>query len=980
MNLKLAAILAALAAVVVFVALLFDGDRDGSVRGLGVVAGPQPAEVGAELTVPQVEPKEEVAEKSERVEALSVATVEASAPWTGKLAGLTGRVIESDATPVVGIRVALLEGEGTLLFTDMLESEEPSLEIEETLTDQEGRFLLGGARAPAFHGLGIDLGGERATLRMIDSVLPHGVRTDIGDVILAPYGVLLGQVVDEAGLPIAGARVRAAPLPEEILQVPVYDFRSDSMVAVTMMATTGQGHGIIELPPWVQKNIDRLPIPTTFTDDEGAFRLEGVALTKLVGGIDKKGYVGFPIRVDLSSGEEDMGIAVLSRGQTITGMVEDTYGEPQVGIEVFAGAEVVPGVAAILQSCGLTNEDGEFELQGVAEGGQVVAAARRTRHESWSTSVTGNPTDVLVELEANVHLTVNVMNSAGDPLSGARIQMTPRATPGSSGMGFAEILMVMPGNVNREDIFREVEPGKYENERITPGTYDVVARVEGLSPGFVNTEIREEETELTLQCVAGSKLEVIVIDGVTRAPVHDARTSVLRASFRGFTRLDSELSNAEGKALLGPLRDFNREKPEEFFPPETILMVQHPDYGDYTIPHPPPAVPSVTVELQSGGSLTGRVHWGGAVPTRPYMVILEYRGAKGFFELFHPPRFGLSDLEGTFRFDRLAPGEYRCELLERFLDGDPLGLMNGDFNPTTLHREEVEIANGQNTEIEIDLSPTGRGAVAAVKGHVRVDGVDIEGATVVVRGNEQVKTTTDSWGRFQTDDFSILGNVRVTIQGEVAVGNTGKRSMNLYGASLQLENGDVHEVNVDLYPLSIDVQVIDAVSGAPVPQALIDTHTKKHSKNSSGQGFRDKQVVTNDAGQATMLLPRPGEFVLTVQAAGFAQTSSDIQIPEGGLTLPASIQLAPSVPCIGHIAIDAQTVESSRFAYIRVRSTDKVIAEGTVLQRPEYTFEFDGLREGKYDAWIYIDGQRSKTSFVLGPDGERNLVLDFQPQ
>ena len=70
-----------------------------------------------------------------------------------------------------------------------------------------------------------------------------------------------------------------------------------------------------------------------------------------------------------------------------------------------------------------------------------------------------------------------------------------------------------------------------------------------------------------------------------------------------------------------PLPDFSREEQiSGYFPAEAMLLVQHPRYGDHSAKLEQNAT-SVVVELESGGTLAGRVHWGGAVPTRVYMLV-----------------------------------------------------------------------------------------------------------------------------------------------------------------------------------------------------------------------------------------------------------------------------------------------------------------------------------------------------------------------
>ena len=983
MNSKLALVFLALALLVGAVAFLFQGGRESTARGPERVVKPSIPLTREGLATPELVREPEVA-PVERI--AKAAPVPVSSPWAGRLAGLSGRVVESDGTPVVGMQVVLLEAEATLLFTDLAGGVEPSFEVEASVTDDEGRFVLGGARGPAFHGLGLDLGGPRATLRIIDQVLVHGERTDIGDVVLAPYGVLTGRVVDESGVPVIGARVRAAPLPEEAIAVPTYDFRSDSMIAVTAMATTGQGHGIFEVPSWVQQNVDRLPIPTTYSGEDGRFRLEGVALASVVGGADKAGFVGAPLGpVDLTAGEADTGELVLKKGRTITGVVEDTSGEPVVGIEVFAGGEVVPGVAAILQSAGVTNEDGEFVLEGVLEGGQVVAAARRSTHEPWTSTVTGDPDDVLVELPENVRLTVHVQDEKGEPVIGAKIQVAARIKSTGGMMGMGELLMILPTRANVDPLFRESEPGTYVTDRISPGLYDITAHKEGLTPGFVQEEVLEGGLEVTLQCRTGHQLRLLVLDAGTGEPVPEAKALVLRASQEGFLRLDTEHTDSTGQARLGPLQEFPDAGGASLFPSQTMLVVQHPDYGDATHELLPGA-PEMVSELERGGILAGRVHWGGAVPTRAYMILLEYREQEDLLTMFYPPRIGLSDHEGSFRVGNLAPGKYRFELIERFLDQDPLGLIKDQFNPVTLHREDIEISNGQTTEVEVDLTPTGRGETAAIRGRVRVDGVSIEGASVKVRGNEKVEVKTDQWGRFETPEFSILRKVRVSIRADISVAGADEREMRLYEGNLELQNGEVREIDVDLYPMTLQVRVTDALSGQPLADATVSAridkktdHNQDHNQDPAG-AFRDEKASSDASGVATLLIPHAGNMVISVRCEGYSRASTSVEVPETGLTEPVEVLVTAQVPCRGRVQFDPGTSPENGFSYLQVRAREGGHSGGTTLQAPDYTFDIEGLSEGDYDYWLYMRQSRSTGTFTLGPEGETDLLFDFVPE
>ncbi len=983
MNIKLAA-------CVLVVAVLL-GWALFSVRGGRGHAGREPAEAGApEDAADAVTAPDDVLVASEATSAPAPvplagraerAAVEAAAsdPWRKDLASLTGRVVESDGTVVPGIRVALLGFEGSRLFDGAaLDLEESSLELEETMTDAEGRFFLGGAYQQAFNGLGVDLGGPRATLRVVDAALVHGERTDLGDVILAPFGVLTGRVVDEGGAPVAGARVRSAPFPAEILQAQPQEFRADSLIAVNRVTMGGDGQEIIDLPGWVRALIERFPVPTTQSGADGSFRLAGVALAEVIGGVDLSGYVGVPFGpLDMTSGAHDLGTLVLRRGRTVRGVVEDPSGEPVVGAEVHAGAELVPGIVAFLQPCAPTDEDGRFELTGVAESGQIVATARRTRQESWKSTVSARHEGVLVELDYTVRLTVNVHDEAGEPLTGADLRLAP-ARP-SDADTFGGVLAMLPKPASPRGTFAELEPGRYALADLGSGRYELTARVAGRAPAFLETECLGTENEVTVVCPQGRRIELSVVDAASKEPIPGARASVLRAASSGFAKLAVHLTDAGGRAVLGPLSTLDADTSARveggIFPTQTVLLVQHPRHSDQSAELDPDAS-TLVVELHAGGALAGRVHWAGAVPTRPYMLTLEYRGAEDMLELFHLPRFAVTDLAGEFRSSKLAPGKYGVTLTDRFLQRDPLGLIAAQFEPPTLYQGEVEIEDGETTELEIDLTPTGRGATARVVGRVRFDGLSLAGAEVNVNGNEDLKVVTDERGRFETPLFSVLGTTSIWIEGDVPMrGET--QHMRLHSESVELAADAVHEIELDLYPLTVRARVVAEADAAPVPGAQVLAQAQHDEGEHEAVG---EPAQTDDAGEVELLVLQPGRYLLHASAAGFARASSTAEVNEDGTSEPALLHLRRTVVCAGRVQSSTGGAGPAGFSYMWVQEEDGSNSSGTQLQPPDNTFSLEGLPPGKYTAHIFLEGQRGESvTFELGQEGDDDLLLVFTP-
>ena len=170
-------------------------------------------------------------------------------PWDGELAGVTGRVVEEDGTPVEDILVTLMEADADfLLASDWAQQglEPPDLVLAETRTDEEGRFLMEGAYDAAFQGLAVDMAGPRSTLRFIDDQLHHDELNDVGDIVLRKGCTVTGQVLSEAGVGEPGVRVRLVPLPEA--QIPeeqlesftrlnIQDVRPDCAAAISKRTT-----------------------------------------------------------------------------------------------------------------------------------------------------------------------------------------------------------------------------------------------------------------------------------------------------------------------------------------------------------------------------------------------------------------------------------------------------------------------------------------------------------------------------------------------------------------------------------------------------------------------------------------------------------------------------------------------------------------------------------------------------------------------
>ena len=935
--------------------------REGVRSEVGAVAQEVEGEAPSteSLLVPEGERAGEAEATREAVADLPGVSADAADPWLGELAGLRGRIVEEDGSAVSGIGVTLLEVDGVQLLAQEWErlGERPEeIVAGETTTDEEGRFEFAGTRAGAFHGLGIDLGGGRATLRILDTALENGEVQDVGDIVLESLGVFVGRVVDAEGEPVAGARVRVAPIPPEALLVRAYDLRADTLL-------TMRGEEVVELPRRVGRLIDLLPVPTAHSGADGRFRIDGVPLQEVVGGVDKEGWVGTPIqKIEAVGGEQDLGDIVLSRGRRVAGIVVDGRGEPVAGAEVFAGAPNLFGFA-LLQPVGTSGADGRFRGGAVHEQGGIVVAARRGASESWTTlSGKDSSAELHVVLPTAVPLTVHVFGPGGAPVTGARIEVSPERSFGDIGPSF--LLRRLYGTAQL--VARETEPGTLVCEAVAPGKYELIVHASGLVPKALEVEVPETGSELTVELESGHTLRVRAVDGVTNEPVARARVSILERDSELPSVLDVAWTDETGEATLGPLG--GRSGGDR--PVRTAVLVEHPRFA-LRVQDISGVPPVLLVPLDSGGDLQGRIHWGGGLPDRGYTVFVVPQDSS-WDGLFSPPRFARSGADGTFRVSGLPVGEYDVIVYERFLEGDPTSLFLDGKEPGMLFRGSCVIETGRTTELEIDLTSSGIGPVARVVGRIRMNGRPLEGARVSLRGNGSTSMETGPDGSFDSGEISAVRGVWVEIEAEVDFPSDRSRSANLMSQYLTCEPGEVKRIDLDLEPMELNVTVVGAQSGLPIEGAGVQLREVMQE----GGGWSSPGVeVTDASGVARAFAVRPGTYMLRVSAAGRASYSRQLELP---VSEDVRVELPAPTPCSGRIVIDAGPAPEV-WCFLRLVPKD---GEGTdasaQVDLETMTFEVEGASEGRYEARLWIDGEeRGSTEVALGPGGATNLELHF---
>lgn len=919
----------------------------------------------------------EAAENSTRevaaVEALAVASVEEEHPWAGMLAGLTGRLVEADGTPVSAMRIELVEADSSLLFG----AEHGALgvdefEIGETFTDSDGRFLFEGARDGSFHAFNIDRGGGRATLRLVEQSVEHGTLTDVGDIVMEEYGTLIGVVIDEDGDPVPGARVRATVIPDVAVQTGALDVR-EGVVLTGDDETDGMG---IELPPSAFVLLDRLPIPTTTTLDDGSFRLEGVPLGMVSGGADLEGHVAAKIGpINMTATEVDVGELELLFGRTVTGSVKNLLGEPVAGVSVCAGALHPLFDVAIMQPAGVTDELGEFSVQGIAEDGDIVGAMKRHRSEPWATTRAAPGSkriDFVLPVAGRVICTV--LDEESEPVTGAKVRLRVAADEGNEMGWMMNIALAGRMPMQLTTAKPTEEPGVYVVENLAKGKWTVEAHTPGRA--IVREEFEHEgaESRVTLRSPKGQMIAVTVTDAVTGEPLPKAHATLLAPEGFLFTAMASGFTGKDGTASLGPLAAEWREDAMStaVWMKETVVSVEHPLYGTARA-SVQEGTTEVAIAMPPACTVQGVVSWGGNPPGDIYMVTLRWNDdSDAIAQAMMLPRTALTNLDGRFKVTGLAPGEYEVYLMERYFEGNPFKNIIEQKEPTMIDKTEVVALPEEPVEMAFALSPEGLGPAGSFAGRVTVDDSPIVGAEIKIGRQDPDVFYTDANGQFETDDYSVITGKRIVIMADVPTADGGTERQEVYNSWQKPKEGQVERIDVELSYTPITVLVVDAQTGAPVPDVEIRL-------NASGtwRGRRGGNRIKSDSrGEASTVLPDKKTYTLVAKTDLYAQASVEVSaatIENGTVTL----EMKPEVPCAGRIVLPAEAATEGKM-YLNVKAPG-FEGDWAPVDPETLTFELDRMSPGDYEAQIWAGTALGTMTaqFTIPEGGDTGLLLEF---
>jgi uncharacterized GH25 family protein len=321
------------------------------------------------------------------------------------------------------------------------------------------------------------LGPEFAEYAKHDIKIEPGKTTDLGSITVVRGRKLVGKVVDNAGSPVAGARVKLGE-----------------------MLISGANGEDDDMP-----DEDMSGIRSGMTDQDGTFSLPGVpqkATSVMADHPDR----GRSVPAAVPAGMEDppaMTIALRGYG-SIAGKVV-MKGQPQANVAV---SESVKGGAGMQASFAETAADGTFTMTKVAEGTHVLNAIEQQMMAMRTTSTTvqvkaGQQTTVTIDIPVgSIALDVQIKPMANQQVDAAQVFLLAGTVAISNakqlGDGFFQ------GGMQGMKFWFSKAPAPPEYSELVPGDYSVcsVPITGDLSDSTFQQRLQENMQSLKVYCKA----------------------------------------------------------------------------------------------------------------------------------------------------------------------------------------------------------------------------------------------------------------------------------------------------------------------------------------------------------------------------------------------------------------------------------------------------------------------------------------------
>lgn len=885
---------------------------------------------------------------------------------------LRGRVVDPQGRPLGDVEVlAVPQGSlGPRAFS-------PSDPVaDRTKTDPQGRFELGHLRPEQ----GYEVRASRT------GTLPAARSATVGDaaappreltLVLAPSRSARGKVQDPDGKPIAGAEAAVRP----------------ALRPGSPDTDTGDTEA-----------------PAVQSDARGVFSIPELPAAEVELTVRRKGYAAAvlpALRIPAGSGPADLGVVTLRPGATLAGRVIDQRGRAVAGGEVFlleepAGPNGIDRALKDRKPAAATGPDGRFSIEDLAKGSPVHVAVRAAGYLVAQVRAVRPPTEkpVVIRLEPEAALAGRVMDEAGNPVPGARVDLHWQA-----------FLPEEPDRPVGEPILRNTRAdgeGRFEFRGLPAGSAQVSASAPAfvpLDPIAVDLPRPAAAGELRLVLERGALLQgrVTNADG---EPVPAVRVGVSGA---GASTNDDGLYWLEGAE-----------------PGRQEVIFLHPVHGRVARPFEiQPGVNVLDLAFEPGVEVAGRVVDGTGRPVPGARVELAPENR------FEPRLYrDVTGEDGHFRLSPVTAGRYRLKAgADGFVDTERSGTLAVAAEPVS------------NLEVAIDKGAVLSGSILGLPAE-DLPQVDIEARA---DSGETVAAWTDGRGRYEAGplapgdwtltarlwddqrqartrvavrrsdremerdlefekrlaltvqvlyDEEPLPDARVSVRGTRITAE--RTAMTDYEGRVRFDDlapetyrvGLRHSRNMVVHNDQIDLQqdrdlvirlqgatvgglVAGAADGEPIRGAMVAL------RPAEGPEYL---VTASTQGDGRFVVHRvqPNRYRLQASAQGFVQAEQEIQVAGGQTLDDLDIRLQPAQGARVRVRLASGQVPARVHWQVRDAAGAAVLAETRSPREPGGLFELSTLPPGAWTLLVAADGGAVARASLTVPS-EEPVVVTLPP-
>jgi len=485
-------------------------------------------------------------------------------------AAVSGRVVDASGEGIAGATVSMSEKQsgGMIRIRAGMPRDTP-----DAVTDQDGRFRISAIDPDLNYDIKADAEGFAPHKQAVGQLQPHKTVSDL--VLTLDAGrAIRGSIVAADGTAIGGVELAATA------------------------SSTNQGFG----GGAIRFGGDKPTSVEASSDSDGLFAVTGLPKGKFDLTAKRSGFAPHTVTGIELEGEDDVDVGEITMmpGEALEGLVLDTDGVPVEGAELtinetspMSGLMMGMSVGDSAPADAVADPQGWFALTDLAKDlHYTVSAGRPGFVAAHIDGITVPRTEPLeLRLEPSSRIAGVVVDSSGDPIAGARVNMMRTRSVEAGGMA----MMIAFGQDTTTDIegrfvFEEQEPGK--------------ASLTGVASGYQEAELAdlvipkgEDLDDVTIKLDDGAILQgrVVTPDG---RPAIGASIGKVSAGRSMGPRMGRD----------APVDGDGYYRLEGLAPGELSIEAKHPDYPriakDVDLN---PGINAVNLAFTGGQEVSGRV-------------------------------------------------------------------------------------------------------------------------------------------------------------------------------------------------------------------------------------------------------------------------------------------------------------------------------------------------------------------------------------